>query len=65
MDILLEYGTEVNKPGGAIELILTKKNRDELISSIKNVKIPEVSDSYSGEVSDTIPVDFRTLVLAS
>jgi len=50
MDILLEYGTEVNKPGGAIELILTKKNRDELISSIKNVKIPDVSDSDSGEV---------------
>ncbi len=37
MDLILKYGTEVNKPGGAIELVLTKKDRDELISSIKNV----------------------------
>ncbi len=29
------------------------------------LEIPEVSDSDSGEVSDTIPVNFRTLVLVS
>jgi len=29
------------------------------------MEISEVSDSDSGEVSDTIPINFRTLVLAS
>ncbi len=31
----------------------------------EKLEIPEVSDSDSGEVSDTIPVNFRTLVLVS
>jgi len=41
-------------------LTLSKVN-----ASAATLKIPEVSDSDSGEVSDTIPVDFRTLVLGS
>ncbi|MCH7762961.1 MAG: DUF3944 domain-containing protein [Candidatus Marinimicrobia bacterium] len=35
------------------------------VSSSDLVEIPEVSDSDSGEVSDTIPINFRTLVLVS
>lgn len=37
IDLILEFGTTVNKPGGAIELILTKKTKNELIKHLKRI----------------------------
>ncbi len=34
--IILEFGTEKNKPAGAIEVLLTKKNKNKLIGRLKS-----------------------------
>jgi len=34
--IIMEFGTEKNKPAGAVELLLTKKNKNKLIGRLKS-----------------------------
>lgn len=37
VDIIIEHGTPVNKPGSALEYRLTKKKRADLITSFKKM----------------------------
>ncbi len=36
LNLILEFGTTTNRLGGTVELILTKKTRNELITTLKN-----------------------------